>query len=76
MTYTLDQSLPDHLPATATLRTLFTHYLDFNAVPRYTFFLLLRHFTSDDLEREKLDEFVSMQGAVSSKPYDKAYCDH
>ncbi|KAF8958554.1 hypothetical protein BDZ97DRAFT_1668283 [Flammula alnicola] len=59
----LDQSLPDHLPQVTTLRTLFMRFLDFNAVPRRSFFWYLRHFTSDELEREKLDEFLSPQGA-------------
>lgn len=40
-------------------------YLDINSVPRRSFFALLRHFTSDELEREKLDEFLSPEGAVS-----------
>ncbi len=43
---------------------LFTRYLDFNAVPRRSFFQYLRDFTSDDLEREKLEEFLSKEGAV------------
>ncbi|KAF7975974.1 hypothetical protein HWV62_8118 [Athelia sp. TMB] len=58
-----DQSLPDHLPAMATLRQIFTRHLDFNAVPRRSFFQLLRHFTPDELEKEKLDEFLSPEGA-------------
>ncbi|GJE93014.1 sulfite reductase flavoprotein subunit alpha [Phanerochaete sordida] len=58
-----DQSLPARLPRTLTLRALFTRYLDINAVPRRSFFSLLRHFTSDELELEKLDEFLSSEGA-------------
>ncbi|PPQ97555.1 hypothetical protein CVT26_002340 [Gymnopilus dilepis] len=58
-----DQTLPDHLPKITTLRDLFTRFLDFNAVPRRSFFLYLRHFTTDELEREKLDEFLSAEGA-------------
>ncbi|KDR73969.1 hypothetical protein GALMADRAFT_250695 [Galerina marginata CBS 339.88] len=58
-----DQSLPDHLPKMTTLRILFTRFLDFNAVPRRSFFQFIRHFTSDELEREKLDEFLSQAGA-------------
>ncbi|EFI26889.1 NADPH-ferrihemoprotein reductase [Coprinopsis cinerea okayama7 len=54
-----DQSLPDFLPQRVTLRTLFTRYLDFNAVPRRSFFQYIRNFTTDDLEREKLDEFLT-----------------
>ncbi|KAI0061316.1 riboflavin synthase domain-like protein [Artomyces pyxidatus] len=58
-----DQSLPDHLPPVSTLRTIFTRYLDINAVPKRSFFRLFRNFTSDDREKEKLDEFVSPEGA-------------
>lgn len=60
-----DQSLPEHTPQITTLRTLFTRYLDFNAVPRRSFFELLRWFATDDMEREKLEEFISSEGAVS-----------
>lgn len=59
-----DQSLPEHIPQVTTLRELFTRYLDFNAVPRRSFFELLRWFATDEMEREKLDEFVSKDGAV------------
>ena len=59
-----DQSLPEHTPQITTLRTLFTRYLDFNAVPRRSFFELLRWFATDEMEREKLDEFVFNEGAV------------
>ena len=58
-----DQSLPDFLPEVSTLRTLFTRYLDFNAVPRRSFFHYLRFFTTDERELEKLDEFLSSEGA-------------
>ncbi|KAI6029927.1 riboflavin synthase domain-like protein [Pisolithus microcarpus] len=61
---TLDQTLPDHIPRITTLRVLFTHHLDFNAVPRRSFFQILRYFTTDDSERERLDEFLSLEGAV------------
>ncbi|KAG1797022.1 riboflavin synthase domain-like protein [Suillus plorans] len=68
----LDQTLPDHLPKIVSLRILFTRYLDFNAVPRRSFFQLLRYFATNELEREKLDEFVSIEGA--DEMYD--YCQH
>ncbi|KAJ4484280.1 hypothetical protein C8J55DRAFT_510197 [Lentinula edodes] len=58
-----DQSLPDHLPRCATLRTIFSRYLDFNAVPRRIFFRYLRYFTSDGAEKERLDEFLSLEHA-------------
>ena len=60
-----DQTFPDSLPNTTTLRMLFTHYLDFSAVPKRSFFELVRNFTNDDREREKMDEFISIEGAVS-----------
>ena len=60
----LDQSLPLNLPPTLTLRTLFTRYLDINTVPRRSFFALLRYFTTDDLETEKLDELLTPEYAV------------
>lgn len=59
----LDQSLPDRVPRVTTLRILFTYHIDFNAVPRRSFFQFLRHFTTDELEREKLDDFLSVEGA-------------
>ncbi len=64
----VDQSLPDHLPTISTLRTLFTRYLDLNAVPRRNFFQYMRYFNDDELEREKLDDFLSLEGAVSLGP--------
>lgn len=39
-----------------TLRQLLAHHLDINAVPRRGFFRLLRHFTADEREIERLDE--------------------
>ncbi|KAJ4480982.1 hypothetical protein J3R30DRAFT_3462879 [Lentinula aciculospora] len=58
-----DQSLPDHLSHFSTLRTIFSRYLDFNAVPRRSFFGYLRYFTSDGAEKERLDEFLSPEHA-------------
>ncbi|TFK27310.1 riboflavin synthase domain-like protein [Coprinopsis marcescibilis] len=65
-----DQSLPDYLPETTTLRAIFTRYLDFNAVPRRSFFQYLWYFTPDEVEREKLDEFLAPEG--TNELYD--YC--
>lgn len=59
-----DQTLPDHLPPSATLRTIFTRYLNINAVPRYGFFEILHHFARNPLEKEKLQEFITPEGAV------------
>lgn len=61
---TTDQSFPGNMPTTCTIRDLFTQYLDFNAVPRRTFFQYLRYFATEELETERLDEFLSAEGAV------------
>ncbi|KAI0705984.1 riboflavin synthase domain-like protein [Cerioporus squamosus] len=58
-----DQSLPDHLPTVTTIREIFTRYVDINAVPRRSFFALFKHFAEDDMEREKLEEFLTEEGA-------------
>ncbi|KAL0571445.1 NAPDH-dependent diflavin reductase [Marasmius crinis-equi] len=58
-----DQSLPEHLPPKSSLREVFTRYLDFNAVPRRSFFQYLRYFTEDTMEIERLNEFLSDSGA-------------
>ncbi|KAI0270505.1 riboflavin synthase domain-like protein [Gloeopeniophorella convolvens] len=64
-----DQSLPDHLPIVSTLRILFTRYLDFSAVPKRSFFSLLKYLTTDEREREKLEEFASPEGAEELYEY-------
>ena len=46
------------------MKILFTRFLDFKAVPRRSFFQYLRYFITDELEMEKLDEFLSREGAV------------
>ncbi|KIY44336.1 riboflavin synthase domain-like protein [Fistulina hepatica ATCC 64428] len=53
-----DQSFPVDIPNVATLRVLFSQYLDFLAVPRRSFFEQLHRFTVDNLERERLDELL------------------
>ena len=65
----VDQSLPSHLPRITTLKILFSRFLDFRAVPRRSFFQYLRYFVTDELEREKLDEFLSIEGAVRKYLY-------
>lgn len=64
-----DQSLPDHLPRVSTLRSLFTSHLDINAVPKRSFFRFLKHFATDEREREKLEEFSSPEGAEELYEY-------
>ncbi|KGL97475.1 NADPH-dependent diflavin oxidoreductase 1 [Charadrius vociferus] len=55
-------SLPALLPQPCTIRYLVTHYLDISCVPRRSFFELLSYFSTNELEREKLQEFSSAQG--------------
>ncbi|PKU27842.1 nadph-dependent diflavin oxidoreductase 1 [Limosa lapponica baueri] len=55
-------SLPAFLPQPCTIRYLVTHYLDISCVPRRSFFELLSYFSTNELEREKLQEFSSAQG--------------
>ncbi|KAM9176576.1 NADPH-dependent diflavin oxidoreductase 1 isoform 3-T6 [Mergus octosetaceus] len=55
-------ALPALLPQPCTIRHLVTHYLDISCVPRRSFFELLSYFSTNELEREKLQEFSSAQG--------------
>lgn len=55
-------SLPPLLPQPCTIQYLVTHYLDISCVPRRSFFELLAYFSTNELEREKLQEFSSAQG--------------
>ncbi|XP_071394337.1 NADPH-dependent diflavin oxidoreductase 1 [Centroberyx affinis] len=55
-------AVPASLPQPCTVRHLVESYLDVAAVPRRSFFELLATFATDELEREKLDEFSSAQG--------------
>ena len=41
-----------------TLRALLANHLDLNAVPRRSFFNLLRHFTNDEFQKSRLIEFT------------------
>lgn len=63
--FLLEPPIPDTVPRITTLRDLFTHHLDVNAVPRRHFFGLLHHFSMDPTEREKLEEFARLDGQGS-----------
>ncbi|XP_063172464.1 NADPH-dependent diflavin oxidoreductase 1 isoform X2 [Candoia aspera] len=54
--------LPAHLPQPFTVHHLVAHYLDITCVPRRSFFEFLSHFSPNELERSKLQEFSSAQG--------------
>jgi len=41
-----------------TLRALLTDHLDFNAIPRRSFFAAIAHFTQDNMQKERLVEFT------------------
>ncbi|GAB6023213.1 NADPH-dependent diflavin oxidoreductase 1 [Chamberlinius hualienensis] len=57
-----DMPLPSFNPGTSLLRDWVTSYFDIQSVPRRYFFELLKHFGGNDIEIEKLDEFLSSEG--------------
>ncbi|RMX46189.1 hypothetical protein pdam_00007846 [Pocillopora damicornis] len=57
-----DLPVPHQLPQPCSIKHLVEHYLDIQGVPRRYFFELLSHFTSSELEKEKLQEFCSAEG--------------
>ncbi|XP_020601362.1 NADPH-dependent diflavin oxidoreductase 1-like isoform X2 [Orbicella faveolata] len=59
-----DIPIPHQLPQPCSIQQLVEHYLDIQGVPRRYFFELLSHFTSSELEQEKLQEFCSADGQV------------
>ncbi|XP_053552200.1 NADPH-dependent diflavin oxidoreductase 1 [Bombina bombina] len=54
--------VPAHLTQPCTIQYLVERYLDICSVPRRSFFELLSHFSPDEMEREKLQEFSSASG--------------
>lgn len=44
---------------TSTLRQILTTSIDINAIPRRSFFAKIAHFTSDEMQRERLIEFTN-----------------
>lgn len=60
------QGLPisANVPQRTSLRQLFTEHLNFQAVPRRSFFDIIRHFAQEEREAERLAEFCGPQGAV------------
>ena len=60
-----DVPLPLSFPTPCSVGHLTTHYLDFQSIPRRSFFELLAHFSaSNEMEREKLLEFITPEGQV------------
>ncbi|KIM26533.1 hypothetical protein M408DRAFT_330504 [Serendipita vermifera MAFF 305830] len=65
------QPLPAYLlDRPTTLRNLFTSVLDISSVPRKAFFELLVHFTEDELEIGKLQEFTSLSAEGQDDLYE------
>lgn len=62
----LGLTVPSSVPRTTTLRTLFSRYLDISCVPRRSFFKSIRWFAQDPSESERLSEFCSAEGFVST----------
>ncbi|XP_048772680.2 NADPH-dependent diflavin oxidoreductase 1-like [Ostrea edulis] len=54
--------LPPLLPQPCTVQHLVKHYLDINSVPRRSFFEFMALFSTDELEKEKLQEFCTPEG--------------
>ncbi|KIR34939.1 NADPH-ferrihemoprotein reductase [Cryptococcus deuterogattii MMRL2647] len=57
-----EQPLPSHLPPAGTpttLRSLLTNHLDIRCSPRKSFFEWLRRLSTNEMERERLDEFIA-----------------
>ncbi|GLH06497.1 Uncharacterized protein GBIM_11995 [Gryllus bimaculatus] len=57
-----DAPVPEVLQRPLTLKACVKQYWDLNMVPHRFFFKLLSHFTTNELEKEKLEEFVSVEG--------------
>ena len=55
-------SVPQRLSTPCTLRTLLRSYWDIQSVPRRSFFEILSWFAVNELEKEKLEEFVTPEG--------------
>ena len=55
----IESPLPD-VPSSqpTTLRELLTNYLDFNTIPRRSFFSTIVHFTNDPFQKDRLLEFT------------------
>ena len=51
-------TLPVVTDKNTTLRTVLMEKIDLNAIPRRSFFSLIAHFTTDEVQRERLQEFA------------------
>jgi methionine synthase reductase len=66
-------SLPKHVPQGCTIRQFFTHCCDVRGIPKKGFLFMLAGFTSNPMERRRLEELSSRQGAAD---YTKLFIEH
>jgi sulfite reductase alpha subunit-like flavoprotein len=52
-----------------TVKDLIENYFDLNCIPRLSFFQLFKEFADDELEKEKLEEFLSLEGLDDLNTY-------
>jgi len=64
-----DNDPTPEIPSGITLRQLAAFYLDFKAIPGRTFFQVFASFSSDENEKEKLEELGSMEGTDDRYDY-------
>ncbi|CAN6674345.1 NADPH-dependent diflavin oxidoreductase 1 [Trichomonascus vanleenenianus] len=57
-----ENAIPGGLVKPLTLRNLLIHHLDITAIPRRSFFATVWHFASGERERERLQEFSTLDG--------------
>ena len=62
LTASNDRTTLPSLPQPCTMRYAVQHYFDIQSIPKRYFFELLSHFTTDEMEREKLVEFTTAEG--------------
>lgn len=66
-------ALPKHIPPGCTVRQFFTHCCDLRGIPKKGFLYALAGFTSERMERRRLEELSSRQGAAD---YTKLFIEH
>ena len=64
-----DHSRPLPLPTQCTLQELFEVHLDVQGTPKRSFFRFLSRYATDDMQREKLEEFDSTAGQDELRRY-------
>ena len=52
--------IPEHVPKVLSIRDLLTYYLDIVYLPSRFFFELCSNFITDEMEKEKCEEFATV----------------